>query len=283
MRHRILTILFLILCLIQLPALATAGDPNDEPGSKDPDVFTRMTGFHIYRSETKEFDRYEFPVNAGKAETVEGRYNKVIYYANEGITLPSGIQIARNYINAVKSVGGKKVYEFEDGGSEYTTLRVTRGDKDVWAQVSGGGNGIYEIRIVERQLMKQAVSANADALSGSIRDTGRAAVYGIYFDTDKADLKPASDPALAEIVKLLKKEPGLKLYVVGHTDNVGAFAHNVRLSQDRAAAVVKALVTKHKIASSRLTPFGAGPTAPVASNTTDEGRAKNRRVDLVAQ
>ncbi|MBA3035190.1 MAG: OmpA family protein, partial [Desulfobacterium sp.] len=92
-----------------------------------------------------------------------------------------------------------------------------------------------------------------------------------------------SDPALAEIVKMLKADANLKVYVVGHTDNVGQFANNVKLSQDRAASVVNALVGKHGIAAARLSPFGAGPTSPVASNKTDEGKAKNRRVELVGQ
>lgn len=99
----------------------------------------------------------------------------------------------------------------------------------------------------------------------------------------EADLKPSSEPALAEIVKMLKSDGSLKLYVVRHTDNVDQFAHNVKLSQDRAASVVNALVNKHGIASARLTPFGAGPTGPVASNKAEDGRAKNRRVELVAQ
>jgi outer membrane protein OmpA-like peptidoglycan-associated protein len=131
--------------------------------------------------------------------------------------------------------------------------------------------------------MKQDVVANADVLSKGIKDSGRVAVYGIYFDTGKADLKPASDPALAEIVKMLKADANLKIYVVGHTDNAGQFASNVRLSQDRAASVVNVLMSKHGIAAARLTPFGAGPTSPVASNKSDEGKAKNRRVELVGQ
>ena len=283
MRHRILTILLLILCLIQLPSTLSAGDPNDSPGSKDPALFSRMPGFHIYRFEVKEFDRYEFPAGPSKKEIVEGYSSFVAYHANEGITQPSGLQITRNYVNAAKAVGGEEVYAFEDGGIEYSIIRVIKDDKEIWVEVSGANNGIYEIHMVEKQLMKQEVVANADALSGSIKETGRVAVYGVYFDTNKADLKPASEAALAEIVKMLKADSDLKLYVVGHTDNIGQFAHNVKLAQDRAASVVNALVGKHGIAASRLTPFGAGPAAPVASNKTDEGRAKNRRVELVAQ
>lgn len=149
--------------------------------------------------------------------------------------------------------------------------------------MSGANNGMYNVHVVEKQLMKQDVVANADALANSINETGRVAVYGIYFDTNKADLKPESEPALAEIVKMLTADAALKVYVVGHTDNVGQFAHNIKLSQDRAASVVNALVSRHAIAAARLTPFGAGPTVPVASNKGEEGRAKNRRVELVAQ
>jgi outer membrane protein OmpA-like peptidoglycan-associated protein len=286
MRHRIvkvLSVLFLFLCLIPLTPVLAASDPNDWPGSKDPDIFSRMPGFVISSYEALEFDRYEFKTGSDKTEKVEGRRTFAAYTANDGITHPSGLQVIRNYVNAAKAVGGEQLYEFEDGGTQYSTIRIIKEDKEVWAEVSGANNGMYNVQMVEKQLMKQDVVANADALSGSIKETGRVAVYGIYFDTGKADLKPASDPALAEIVKMLKADAGLKVYVVGHTDTVGQFASNVKLSQDRAAAVVNALVSKHGIAAARLTPFGAGPTSPVASNKTDEGKAKNRRVELVAQ
>jgi OmpA-OmpF porin, OOP family len=131
--------------------------------------------------------------------------------------------------------------------------------------------------------MSQDVVADANALAQGIKDSGKAAVYGIYFDTGKAEIKPASEPSLKEIAKLLQAQPKLGLYVVGHTDNAGAFSYNIKLSQDRAASVVKALVGRYGIAAARLQPFGAGPVAPVASNQVEEGRAKNRRVELVAQ
>lgn len=286
MQNRVVTILsflFLILCLTRLnPALA-ASDPNDYPGSKDSDIFSRMPGFRITSYEALDFDRYEFKTGAETSEKVEGRRTFVAYTANEGITHPSGLQVLRNYVNAAKSVGGEQIYEYEDGGTQYSTIRIVKEDKEVWAEVSGANSGMYNVQMVEKLLMKQDVVTNADALSGSISETGRVVVYGIYFDTNKADLKPASDPALTEIVKMLKTDKNLKVYVVGHTDNVGQFAHNVKLSQDRAASVVNALVSKHSIATDRLIPFGAGPAAPVASNMTDEGKAKNRRVELVAQ
>lgn len=283
MRHRILSLLWLMFGLVSFGLALAASDPNDTPRSKDPDIFTRMPGFRISSYEVLEFDRYEFKTGAAKTERVEGRRTAVSYTAKEGLSHPSGLQVIRNYVNAAKAVGGGQVYEYEDGGTQYSTIRILKEGVEIWVEVSGANNGMYNVQLVSKQLMKQDVVANAAALSSGIMETGRVAVYGIYFDTGKADLKPASDPAVAEIVKMLKADTNLKIYVVGHTDNAGQFANNVKLSQDRAASVVNALVSKHAIAATRLTPFGAGPTSPVASNKTDEGKAKNRRVELVGQ
>jgi outer membrane protein OmpA-like peptidoglycan-associated protein len=131
--------------------------------------------------------------------------------------------------------------------------------------------------------MNQDIEANANVFSNDIRATGHAAVYGIFFDTGKTELKPESEQAIAEIGKLLQADANLKVYVVGHTDNVGTLEGNMKLSQGRADAVVQALVGKHGIAAARLKAGGVGPLAPVASNDAEEGRAKNRRVELVKQ
>jgi len=128
--------------------------------------------------------------------------------------------------------------------------------------------------------MKQDL-VSADTWRDEIQATGHAAVYGIYFDTDKAELTPDSDLALQEIAALLKKNNALSLRVVGHTDSTGDFAHNVALSEARAKTVVTALSTRFGIVAARLSAHGVGPLAPVASNETEEGRARNRRVELV--
>ncbi len=272
----------LILAGLAVPVFAQS-DPNDVEGSKDPALFTRMPGYHIYRYEESEFDRYEVPITSDyQTQAVEGHVLWIIYDPNDGIKLPSGLQITRNYTNAALAVGGQKIVEFEDGGLQHVTLKITRGNSEIWAHVSGSGNQ-YEIHLVEKELMKQDVVADAKSLAGSIQQTGKASVYGIYFDTGKSEIKAESEPALAEIAKMLKADAGLRLYVVGHTDNVGTFDSNIKLSNARADAVVKALVGKYGLAAARLLPFGAGPTSPVQSNATEEGRAKNRRVELVAQ
>ncbi len=283
MRKHLAAMLCMVLLVSLSGSLFAAGDPNDVEGSKDPAIFTRMPGFHIQRYEEKEFDRFEFPINSSfKTEAVEGHFIMIVYAPNEGIKLPSGLQVIRNYTNAAATIGGKQITQFNDGGIEYVTLKIIRENAEIWTHIDGTGNQ-YTVRVVEKELMRQEVAADASSLASSIKDTGKASVYGIFFDTGKSDIKSESEPALQEIAKMLKADTGLKLYVVGHTDNVGTFDSNIRLSNNRANAVVSSLVGKYAVAAARLQSFGAGPAAPVASNQTEEGRAKNRRVELVAQ
>jgi len=281
--QRYLASLFLMFLAFTADPLLAAGDPRDYQGSSDPALFSRMPGFYISNYEALDFNRHEFMVGHDRKQSVEGRQLYLDYYVKDGVKVPSGLQVVRNYTNAAKAIGGKVVYAYEDGGTQYATLKVAQKNAEVWAAIEAANNGMYKLWIIEKQAMNQEVVADASSLAGSIKETGKAAVYGIYFDSDKAEIKPESEAAMEEIAKLLKADADLKLYVVGHTDNVGGFVHNLKLSNSRAAAVVKALVGKHGIAQARLTPYGDGPTAPVAANTTEEGRAKNRRVELVAQ
>jgi outer membrane protein OmpA-like peptidoglycan-associated protein len=117
-------------------------------------------------------------------------------------------------------------------------------------------------------------------MASGLGAAGRVALYGLTFDTAKSDLKPESEPTLVEMAKLLNENAAWKVFVVGHTDTVGDAASNLKLSQARAQAVITALAAKG-IPAARLTAFGAGPYSPVASNKTEEGRAQNRRVELV--
>jgi outer membrane protein OmpA-like peptidoglycan-associated protein len=135
--------------------------------------------------------------------------------------------------------------------------------------------------VVEKQAMQQEITMDAAAMASSLANSGSVAIYGIYFDTAKSILKPESGPAIAEIAKLLTGKPTLKVYIVGHTDMVGEANTNQMLSQARAQSVINELITRHGISDARLTARGVGPYAPVGSNRTEEGRAKNRRVELV--
>jgi outer membrane protein OmpA-like peptidoglycan-associated protein len=138
------------------------------------------------------------------------------------------------------------------------------------------------VDIVEsRALQNKMVQVNASEMRNSIEKTGKVTLYGIYFDTDKTAIKTESMPTIAEIAKLLQNDLALKLMVVGHTDNVGTVSHNAELSMGRAQSVVKELQSKYGINGQRLQSAGMGFMVPVAANDTEDGRAKNRRVELV--
>ena len=146
----------------------------------------------------------------------------------------------------------------------------------------GEGTVVARVDVLETKAMdSRMVVVKADEMQQQIDKAGRVALYGILFDFNKTDIKPESDATLQEIGKLLAADPALKLLVVGHTDNAGAFEFNRDLSNRRAAAVVEALVARFKVSKERLFPFGCSFACPAAPNTTDDGRAKNRRVELV--
>lgn len=268
-----------VFLLLAAVALGFAQEEKDVQGSSDHPLFTRMPGYYILECEAKDFDKFSSPYLQGADEVWEGKLTHITYTLKTGAKQLSMLQIARNYANAMKKIGGKILSDEErviegkilkDGGTTYVHAEAFNDGVD------------YELTIVESKPMTQDVVADASALSASIAATGKAAVYGIYFDTGKSIVKPESAPSLEQVTKLLKQNQSLTLYVVGHTDNVGALESNLKLSADRADAVVKALLAKG-IAASRLKPAGVGPYCPVASNKTEDGKARNRRVELVEQ
>jgi OOP family OmpA-OmpF porin len=270
-------VLLLGLCTA-MPAAPQAAEP-DAKGCKDHALFNRLSDFHIAKCDAKDFDHYAFKGAKGEPTDVEGRYSFLWYQANEGITPPSRLAIVRNFQAATHRAGGTVVFTSD----RYATLKFTKDGKEIWAQVDSAWNSGYQIHIIEKAGMEQEIVASAEAFSNDLKDTGHAAVYGIYFDTGQAVVKPESEPALEQIAKLLKGDPNLKVNVVGHTDNVGTIEANMKLSQARATAVAAALTAKHGIAAIRLKAYGVGPLSPVATNKTDDGKAKNRRVELVEQ
>jgi outer membrane protein OmpA-like peptidoglycan-associated protein len=170
-----------------------------------------------------------------------------------------------------------------DGDPHYLAGRIAGGKTIAYVAVMVG-RARTQVDIVEITAMQEGlVAVDATGLGAGLDRDGRVSVYGIYFDTGQSAIKPESKPTLDEIAALLKARPALKLYVVGHTDTTGALARNRALSEARALAVVTALVRKYGIAAARLEGHGVGPLAPVASNAEEAGRAKNRRVELVAR
>src|ERR1035441_2832126 len=144
------------------------------------------------------------------------------------------------------------------------------------------GRALAQLVVISSDVLEKKMAfLNADDMMRSLHDSGEVAVYGVYFDTDKDAIKSESQSALVEIAKLLKNEPSLRLHVVGHTDNQGKPDYNLDLSHRRASSVVAELSSKYGIGANRLDAFGCGMYCPVASNEAEDGRAKNRRVELV--
>lgn len=273
--------LFLIIAML---ALATAGPAivqKDDSKCKDHPLFPmRMTDYWIHHCDQKQFDAYSFTVAKGKKEPMEGQLWRIAYYPQASATSkPSELQIRRNYENAVQKLGGAVVYS-EKGLS---TLKLVQDGKEIWVEVLASYTGSYALNILQKQGMAQEIVADAAAMGNDINATGHVAVYGIYFDSGRSVIRPESAQAIGEIARLLKGQPALKLFVVGHTDNEGTVEGNITLSQQRAEAVLKALVGEQGIAAARLRSYGCGQFAPVAGNDSDAGRAKNRRVELVKQ
>jgi OOP family OmpA-OmpF porin len=291
------------LCLVVALAPAAA-QKKDVEGSKDSPLVSRYPGSVIDNYVSRQFDEFNFPVSAvtpqgqPKLLHLEGKIVRIEY-----VNPPdrSSLEIYRNYESALKRAGIETVFSCSGDACGLARIRESSDWVDTWYgtghwQFSGKlarpeGDiyvslhvypGATNLDIIETKAMEGGlVTVNADALKGDIGRTGHVAVYGIYFDTAKAEVKPESVPALQEIGKLLQADAKLKLYIVGHTDNVGELQMNMELSRRRAGAVLKALTTTYGVAADRLEAYGSGPLGPVASNKDEAGRAKNRRVELV--
>ncbi|HEY6256074.1 MAG TPA: OmpA family protein [Xanthobacteraceae bacterium] len=176
----------------------------------------------------------------------------------------------------------------KDGRIVNAAIFVAESDGLEWQEPGVGqpivirfGQPVIGVDVISSgQATQRIVEVKASDMAKALTDTGKIDIYGIYFDTDRTDLKPESKSTLEEVAKLLKADPSLKLEVAGHTDNTGAAAHNMQLSAGRAAAVVNALVTTYGVDRSRLRANGYGDSRPVAPNDTEQNRAKNRRVEL---
>jgi outer membrane protein OmpA-like peptidoglycan-associated protein len=268
------------LCIAALVAAASALAAPDKAGCKDhPLLPHRLPDYFIERCEARDFDAFDFSEPKGRKHREEGRFTFITYAIERGRTEQSGLAVVRNYQNAIEMAGGTIV---ASDPQRWVNGKVTADEREFWVQADKG-NGKVWLRIVEKAPMVQHITVDAAALAQGLKATGHIALYGIHFDTGKAVVKPESKPALDEVAKLLRSEPGLRLWVVGHTDSVGGVADNMRLAQARAEAVAAELASSYGVAPSRLQGYGVGPLAPVTGNDSDEGRAKNRRVELVRQ
>lgn len=263
-----------------MPLVARA-QQNDAEGSKDHPAIPRIPGYYIEDYDQVDFDSIDIVINADdKTQRVEGKRWKIAYWLKDGATRRSAVEISRNYRNAFTQKGGAEIYALRDG--IHSTFSLKQGGSTVWCAVDVSNSGeIYELTIVETAALNQQVELSVSELARALKEKGSVALHGILFDTGKSTIKPESAETLKTVADVLKADPALMLEIQGHTDNVGAKAANLRLSQERAAAVQAYLVQTHGIAAARLTSAGFGDTRPVANNATEQGRAQNRRVELV--
>jgi OmpA-OmpF porin, OOP family len=247
---------------------------EDAEGCKDSPMISRMQGSKIASCDNKEFDQvtFDLPPDAdgnAKQKVVEGEVHTWDYGTREGV---SEIQVLRNIESALKRAGFTIDYE-------NSPEQLTAHKGNVWYGLDNRGS-YYDQTIVIEKAMEQEVTASD--LIDELNKSGHVAVYGIHFATGSATIQADSESILQQIVALMQQNPTLKLRVEGHTDNQGAAAANQTLSQKRAQAVV-AWLTSHGVPAPRLTAQGFGASKPVADNGTEDGRAKNRRVELVKQ
>lgn len=234
-----------------------------------------MPGCVIIRCDHKDFNAVEMPrAQSERGHQVEGEYDMTLYRCPRE---KSPVELGRNTEGALKNAGFKIFYTYVYGPGTRFYLTGQKGAQ--WVKLSVLGEN-YELIAVKEKQMEQVMTANAEGWAQQINQSGRVSVYGINFDTAKSTIRPDSEPALNEVVKLLQANASWAMVVAGHTDNVGSQPANLTLSQQRAQSVI-AWLTAHGVSGARLVPAGFGDTRPVADNKDEEGRQKNRRVDLV--
>lgn len=246
------------------------------PAANDFRLLGHMPGYTVVKNDVNANSEFDFDVGPGVPPVkAQGRRQTLTYQAT-GRPQPAGdIEVVENYLAAVRARGGELLY---------------LGDKDVTARFEDAGQvwvrvtslfGEVVVNLLEEKPIKLAEPPKPDALKAALDKDGHVALY-INFDFAKASLKPDAAPVIAQVLALLKANPAYKLSIEGHTDSVGGAEPNQKLSQARAATVVAELV-KGGVVANRLSSAGAGLSKPLASNDTSEGRARNRRVELVKQ
>ena len=285
---------------------------HTEEALPDFPYLSHLANYYLHDSDDREFDEFSF-FNGKEMVTVEGKKFAKKYTLKDGATQASEMQITRNYANAVKAAGGEVLYEGKadveglkgKSANRIATLKLIKDGKEIWIEVIPINNGAdYYLNAIEKGEMKQDVSKaepqpetpKAEAkpeppkeepkeditkrdLAKEIKSQGYATIY-INFEVDKATIRPESQPVIDHVTQMLKDNPDLNLTIAGHTDSSGTWAHNKTLSENRAKAVLQALVSKG-IAQERLASVGYGQDKPIADNATEAGKAKNRRVELI--
>lgn len=284
-----------------------------EAGQDHPAV-TRYPGATIAHHDFKEFEQAQLILSkpyqrngdyvADKVLPVEGAVTYIHYEIDKQV---SALQVFRNYQSMLRRSGFKELFACErpcitknlsdlkpllgarslylNGHEDIQYVAAQRGNTYVSLAVNHMGNSTdaWLFVIDKGHLDDGLMGISGDStMAQALNAHGRVDLYGFYFDTGKAKLKTGSDKTLNELAQVLQDNPGLKIQVLGHTDNVGQEADNQQLSQERAQSVVNALSERRGIDHTRLQALGMGASQPVAPNTSEKDRARNRRVEIVA-
>lgn len=261
-------------------ATPNVAQQQDEPGSKDHPMLSRMNNYFICNYEVNDFNGVDFAIGDDKEQRVEGKYWKIDYCIKDNAKVASALEIVRNYTNVFKAKGGG--VRNPDPDNIHTTMSMTAGGSEIWCDIEVANRGeTYTLTIVQKGAMTQQVEFTAAEMAKALSEKGSIALHNILFDTGKATIKPESSKELQLVIDVLKADATLKVEIQGHTDNTGVKAANLTLSQQRADAVRDYLITTGGIGTARLTAVGFGDTKPVAPNTTEAGKSQNRRVELV--
>lgn len=292
---------------------SAAGQRGAATAKKDPALIPRYQDSEIVNYKFDEFTDYGLRTGKSRntgTQTVEGRLTRITYRAPANRSV---LEVFRNYETTLREAGFKTLFTCvrdacgdipediqseerfnllwgsgdhrylaaklaRDGGETHVAVFVTRNESGG----ESGGRAMAQVDVVESGAMEDRMAAiDANSLRADLARDGRVALYGILFDTDKDTLRPESDAQIEQIAQLLAQDAKLSIRVVGHTDATGSASHNRQLSQRRAARVVDALVADHGIARGRMEAVGVGSSQPVADNDSEEGRALNRRVEIV--
>jgi outer membrane protein OmpA-like peptidoglycan-associated protein len=269
-RTRLLT---LILTLALTRVAVAQQMPPDADGCKDVFV-SRLAGYYINRCDQKDFDAHHFMAQTDNETVVEGKWVQLYYAQPDGANPNSPLKVERNYENALQASGWTILAKSD---SELTAKQIKNG-KERWVELSYNNGDGYEIDVAEKAGMQQSV-VTAEDMATALNRNGSISLH-INFDTGKSTIRPDSLPIIDQIVATMKGNGSLNLSVEGYTDNVGTPQSNQTLSLARAKSVVSA-VSAGGITASRMTAVGHGEDNPVADNSTEDGRALNRRVVLV--
>lgn len=246
----------------------------------------------------REFDRSYYAVSGELAVPVEGKTYKVEIRPDSGHAYEK-LRLVKSYEKAIVDLGGILVYsgkadqafaKFRDTPengylsrgqwNDQQTYVIRTPTAEIWVGLSTDNQNDAYLTITQKDALQQTIGLIPEsAMKQALDKDGHIALY-INFDTGMATIRPESQAVVDEIHKLLENNPDLKLRIEGHTDDTGDAAHNMKLSEQRAASVSGSLLAKG-IAQDRLQAQGLGATKPVADNKTDDGKAKNRRVEIV--